>query len=136
MKKFIILTLLILAVPFLIAAVTLTNSGTSTYGWIFNAVSDDITGCEVIKAKPGAGANLILDSITINSRYNAAVVIGEGETSSAVTTVLFGPVWMTSGDTATFVFPKGLRLNANSAMTADVTTGDGAVTIVGQGITK
>ena len=58
--------------------------------WIVNFQSADATGNEIIRADPGAGAQLILSWILINYPFADTVVLNED------TTAILGPFTMTA----------------------------------------
>jgi hypothetical protein len=117
-------------------AITAENLNTSTFGWIVNATSADLSGAETVKAAPGAGLNLYLTHISINCATAITVTVGSGETGSAVDTPIVGPVTFTTGGGQYQVtFDPPLLVDANTALTADA-SGSGATQITAQGHTK
>jgi len=118
-------------------AITVTESQPGEFGFILNGVSADASGCEELKAAPGAGKNIIVDTISISTGAAIDVTIGAGETTGAVTTVLVGPVTMAQDQTVQFDFRGrgGMILTANTSLTVDA-SGAGAVCVVATGRVK
>ena len=112
-------------------AVTVNNLQPGEFGFILNATSADVSGCEELKAAPGAGKNIILDTLSISTGAAIDITIGEGETTGAVTTALIGPVTMAEDQTVQFDFRGrgGMILTANTSLTVDA-SGAGAVCVV------
>lgn len=116
-------------------AITATAVQNSGGGWTVNAYSADLSGCEEIKAAPGAGGKLEVHSITLNCATAITVTVGAGETTGAVTTTLIGPVtFTTGGQVFTRFFNPPILLAANTSLTIDA-SGAGAVLAVVQGKT-
>ena len=117
-------------------AITVTTPTPGKFGWIVNGTSADSTGCEELKAAPGAGIQLIVDHLTINNGANAiSITIGQGVTAGAVETALIGPIAMAANTSIQFMFPNGMWLAANKSLTVDA-SGSGAVCIFVQGRTQ
>ena len=117
-------------------AITLDESNVDGYGFVANGYSADWSSCEIIKAAV-AGKSIYLTAITISCVAAITVTIGAGETGGAVTNEVLGPFHFaaTSGGPISMVFPKPLKLDAATALTADA-SGAGAVTIIAQGFVK
>jgi hypothetical protein len=110
-------------------AIAITTPTPGKVGFIINATSADVSGCEELKAAPAAGLSIIVDHLTINNGANAiSITIGEGETGGAVTTALIGPVAMAANTSIQWDFPSGMVLTAATSLTVDA-SGAGAVCI-------
>ena len=97
-------------------AITVTSLTPNRKGFIINGVSADSTGCEELKAAPGAGVSIILDSVTINNGANAiSITLGQGVNAGSVETALIGPVAMAANTSLQFMFPYGAVLAANKS---------------------
>lgn len=117
-------------------AITVTTPTPGKFGWIVNGVSADASGCEELKATPGAGLSLIVDHLTINNGANAiSITIGEGEAAGAVEAALIGPIAMAANTSLQFCFLQGMVLTANKSLTVDA-SGAGAICIFAQGRTQ
>ena len=112
-------------------AITLKSNSVGTSGFIANGYSADLSGCETLVAAV-SGKTIIVESITINSNTAINYTIGDGETGGAVTAVLIGPIYCAANSTQSFVFPRGLRLTAATALVVDA-SGAGAATVIAQG---
>ena len=113
-------------------AISVTTPTVGKFGFALNATSADASGCEVLKAG-AAGQSIVLDHLTINNGANAiSVTIGEGETDSAVTTALIGPIAMAANSSIQWDFPSGIVLTAAAALTVDA-SGAGAICIFAHG---
>jgi hypothetical protein len=116
-------------------AITATAVQNSGGGWAVNAYSADASGCEEIKAAPGAGNNLEVHSLTLNCATAISVTVGAGETDGSVTSILVGPVVFTAtGQTFTRVFNPPILLAANTSLTIDA-SGAGPILAIVQGKT-
>jgi hypothetical protein len=114
-------------------AIAITTPTPGKFGWIINATSADASGCEELKATPGAGIQLIVDHITINNGANAiTITIGQGAAAGAVETALLGPISFAANTSLQFTFPDGMWLAANKSLTVD-TSGAGAICIFARG---
>ncbi len=116
-------------------AITKNNLTPITYGFAINASSTDLTGCEELKAAPGAGKSILITQIEISCVAAITVTVGEGETTGAVTTVLFGPFNFAAGSGSPIILnfrDKGYKLTANTALTIDA-SGAGAVQVFVEG---
>lgn len=114
--------------------VTSPDCGPGSYqGFIINGVSSDASGCEELKAAPAAGLSILISHITINNGASAlSHTIGEGETTSAVTTALIGPIAMPANSSLQWDFYPPMRLTAATALVVD-SSGAGAVCVFVQG---
>ena len=115
--------------------ISVNNLTPAKAGFAVNATSADFSGCEELKAAPGAGVSIYLTQIEISCVAAITVTIGAGETGGAVTTVLLGPFNFaaTSGSPINLTFRgKGIKLAANTSLTVDSSAG-GAVQIFAEG---
>jgi len=120
-------------------AITVTTPMPGRLGFIINATSADASGCEELKAAPAAGS-IVVDHLTINNGASAlSITIGEGETASAVTTALIGPIAMAANTSLQFDFTDpyftgqgGMVLTAATSLTVDA-SGAGAICIFARG---
>ena len=99
-----------------------------------NVRSDDISGCETIKAAPGAGKRLIITQAIISSAGAITITIGEGETAGAVTTAIWGPVTFAANQCIPWIFKHPVVLTVNTALTCDA-SGAAVVNIFIEGYT-
>ena len=102
-------------------AILITTPQPGKFGWIINATSADLSGCEELKALV-AGKSIIVDHITINNTGAQTVTIGQGETGAAVTTALIGPIAMAANSSMQWDFPSGMVLTAGTSLTADASS--------------
>ena len=114
-------------------AITITTPSPSKFGFILNAISDDISGAEILKAAPAAGLSIIVDHITINAKDAVTITIGEGITGGGVTTALIGPLSMGANSSIQWNFTKGfavrgMSLSEATALTVDA-SGAGAICV-------
>ncbi len=101
-------------------AISVTTPACGKFGFILNATSADASGCEELKAAPGAGTSIIVDHLTINNGANAiSITIGEGDTGGAVTTALLGPIAMAVNSSLQWNFRHGMALTAATSLTVD-----------------
>ena len=115
-------------------AITKNNLTPATKGFAVNASSADLSGCEELKAAPGAGVSIYIAQVEISCVAAITVTIGEGETGGAVTTVLWGPFNFaaTSGSPVNIALNPAIKLAANKSLTIDA-SGAGAVQTFVQG---
>jgi hypothetical protein len=117
-------------------AINITVPQCGRAGFILNATSADLSGCEELQAAPGAGLSIILEHITISSGAAITVTIGQGKTGAGVTKALLGPISFAAGQTIQWDFPRdtigGLALDAATALTVDA-SGAGDVCIFAWG---
>jgi len=100
-------------------AIVVTSPAPVKSGFIKNATSADASATEEIIAAPGAGISHHIEYLVISSDAAISITIGEGETASAVTTALIGPVTFAAGQTIAFPFAgraQGLKLTANLSL--------------------
>ncbi len=116
----------------------------ATHGFAINAISADLTGTEELVAAPSAGSLYLRHLSIICAVKDITVTIGAGETASAVTTVIIGPVPFIVGVTdAGYIhavqhvwnFAPAIKLVATTSLTVDA-SGAGQVQIFVQGYTK
>jgi len=104
-------------------AIAITTPSPGKFGWIINATSADVSGCEELKAAPAAGLSIIVDHLTINNGAGAqSITIGAGKTGAGVTTSLIGPVAMAANTSLQWTFPFGIVLTAATSLTVDSTS--------------
>jgi len=104
-------------------AISITTPTPAKFGWIINATSADVSGCEELKAAPAAGTSLIIDHITINNGAGAqSITIGAGKTGAGVTTALIGPIAMAANTSIQWTFPYGMVVAAATSLTIDSTS--------------
>jgi len=121
-------------------AITVTTPGVSLYempagAFILNGVSADASGCEELKAAPGAGLSICVSKLTIsnNSAGTLAITIGEGETvPGSVDTALIGPISLLTGQTIPWEFKPAMKLTANKSLVVDA-GGAGAICVFVEG---
>jgi len=117
-------------------AITITTPSPGKFGFILNATSADASGCEILKAAPGAGLSIIVDHITINSGAAITITVGEGETTGAVTAPLIGPVSFAANQSMQWNFLNGgMVLTAATSLTVDA-SGAGNICIFAYGRIK
>lgn len=118
------------------AGATIASSTVSSFGWVVNASNSDWSGTEVVKAAPASGTSLYVNSVWVSSASAITFTIGEGETSSAVTTIIVGPIHLAANtSTPQIRFLKPIKLTAATALTMDA-SGAGSATVVVEGYTK
>ena len=101
-------------------------------GFIANATSADLSGCEELVAAQ-AGKFIKISHLSIQSVAAIAITIGAGETGGAVTAALLGPMEFAAGDFRQWqFFPSYLLLPSATALTIDA-DGAGACWIFIQG---
>jgi len=117
------------------AASTITTSNVTPHGWVTNAYNADWSGCEIAKALV-AGKSHYIESITINCASAITVTVGAGETASAVTTTILGPIVFTAnGNQFTHTFTRPVKVASATDITADA-FGAGATCIIISGFTQ
>jgi hypothetical protein len=117
------------------AAFTITTLQPGTWGWIINATSADISGCEELKAAV-VGSQIVIDHLTVNNGGGAqSITIGEGENAGAVKTALIGPIAMAASASIQWDFPSGIVLTVSESLTAD-SSSNTAVTVFAYGRIK
>lgn len=116
-------------------AVTVTTLTPYPEGFLLNATSSDWSGCEEILAAV-TGKSIYLEKITVLGVSAINVTIGEGETTSAVTTTIVGPIYTTTSGVPTVIeFKRPHKLAASTALTADASA-SGAITIIVEGFVE
>ena len=101
-------------------AISITTPQPGKFGFIINATSADVSGCEELKAAPAAGTSIIVDHITINNGAGAqSITIGQGKTGAGVTAALIGPITMAANTSLQWDFPSGIVLAAATSLTVD-----------------
>lgn len=111
-------------------AVTTPDIGPGSQGgaFIVNATTADASGTEELKAAPATGKSIYVKHITINSGAGITVTIGEGETKSAVTTALIGPVSFAANTSMQWDFYPPMKLTSATSLTVDA-SGAGAICV-------
>ena len=102
-------------------------------GFANNNYSADWSGCETIVAAVAA-KSIYVESIAISCAVGISLTVGEGETATAVTKELWGPIlFAATGSTFVSVhFERPLKLTAATALVMDA-SGAGAATVMVQG---
>jgi len=88
-----------------------------TYGFT-QLITGDVSACEEILAAPGAGKFIVLETLAIYCLTTKVVTVGAGETDGAVSSPILGPL-QTDSTMIQLIFPRGIRLAANTALTID-----------------
>ncbi|MFH1616467.1 MAG: hypothetical protein ABIG61_15440 [Planctomycetota bacterium] len=115
-------------------AITLKTNSVSGAGFIANGYSDDWSGCETLVAAV-TGKSIYIERIYINAHDAEIFTFGAGETGTAVTTVVLGPLSCSADTVIELVFTRPLFITAATAFVVDATaTGD--ATIIVQGYIK
>ena len=142
MKKAILTFLgVLLVVITAIGAITITNSATDRTGFVVNGNSADLSGCETLKAGVTL-KKIYLERIVISNGATAqTVTVGFGETSSAVTSPVAGPIYLGANRQATIIYTRPATVpDATTAITGVALTADansaGAVMVNVQGYIK
>ncbi len=105
--------------------------------WSLSATSANASGCEELKATPGAGKYLVIREVTICCGSAINVTVGAGESGDAVETVLVGPAFFLADGTTVFTWkPKiPVVLPADKSLTVDASDA-GTVTVIVEGYMK
>jgi hypothetical protein len=115
------------------------DTGKTSQGgsFIVNAYTANGSGCEELKAAPGAGTAIYIRSLAITSATPITVTIGEGETTAgSADTTLIGPVTFgTNAANLEWDFYPALKLTNNKSLVVD-TSATGDVVIVIQGFVE
>ena len=114
-------------------AITLTANQPEQKGFEINGVSADLTGCETLNAAV-TGKSHYLESVTISTDTDMSVTIGEGETTNAVTTPRYGPIFVKAYVPHSMIFREALKLTAATDLTVD-SSASGNATIFVEGET-
>jgi hypothetical protein len=112
-------------------AIAITTPGVKQ-GFIINATSANVSGCEVLKAAV-ADKKIKIRHLTVNSTSAIAITIGEGETASAVDAALIGPLEFGALETKQWDFHPPMELTTNTLLSVDA-DGAGVVCIFAQGV--
>lgn len=107
------------------------TSPTVKVGFIANAVSADITGCETILAQT-TGKRIKLKHLTINSTAAISIWIGEGAAAGTIDNNLIGPLDFAALQTMQWNFWPLLELTSDYLLLCDA-DGAGQVCIFCQG---
>ena len=104
--------------------------------WCYNATSADASGAETIIAAPGADTALYITQLTVITDANITVTLGAGEDSSAVETIVWGPIpFGSAGGVAHFDHRQNaIKLTDNKTLTVDA-SGAGNTCVVVEGFT-
>ena len=103
--------------------------------WAVNGSSADATGCETLKAAPGAGYSLCITRLFILVGAAITVTIGSGANAGSVETVLVGPLGGAAGTYVLDVRDHPVVLAENKALSVDA-SGAGVVCIYAEGFTR
>lgn len=108
--------------------------GSQAGAFIINGVSADASGCEELKAAPGAGKSIYINRLTVNNGADAlSHTIGEGETTpGSVGTALIGPIAMAANTSLQWEFYPPMKLTANTSLVLD-SSGAGSVCVFAEG---
>lgn len=109
-------------------ATTVVSNQSYPTGFSVSLNSDDLRGCEELVAAPGAGKAIEVDTVTISVGAAMDATLGAGESSSAVETVLIGPIYLAANSTVAVPLAKPIRLAMNKSLTADASAA-GNVTV-------
>ena len=110
------------------------TSPSAKQGFIKNATSADVSGCEVIHAAV-SGKKIKIRHLTVNSTSAIAITIGEGKTTTAVTTALLGPLEYGALETKQWDFWPLLELTEGESLTVDA-DGAGVICVFVQGVVE
>jgi len=103
--------------------------------WQINATSDDASGCEEIKAAPGAGYALVITRLTIGIGAAITVTVGSGVAGGAVEGDQIGPIGGAAGTYQLDVRERPVQLTENKPLTVDA-SGAGTVCVYAEGFTR
>jgi len=135
MKKHLILIALLLLIPVAAyAAITLATNTSERTGFIANGYSADWSGAETLRAAV-AGQSIYVERIYINAHDAETFTFGAGETGSAVTTVVLGPLSVSADTIVELVFTRPISITAATALVVDAAS-TGTATIIVQGYVK
>lgn len=114
-------------------AITKQSNTVSTRGFSVNATSADASGAEELVAAV-ADKSIYLTQLSITTVSAITVTVGEGETASAVTTVLYGPVPFvaTAPGQVKELFNPPIKLSEATALVVDA-SGAGVIQVYAQG---
>ena len=116
-------------------AITVNDLQPDGAGFCVNGYSADASGCEELKAAPGAGKYLHLRMVTISSGAAISITLGTGVNAGAVKNPVLGPVTFAANQSISWVFNPSIKLTANESLTVDA-SGAGAVNVHAQGYTS
>lgn len=113
---------------------TATTKNVYPNGWATNVVSTDLSGCEEIRAAPGAGLRLALSRLWVDCQNAGGLVavLGAGETAGAVTAALINSIVLANGVSHRMEFQRPILLPENTSLTMDA-VGAGNTTIWAEG---
>jgi hypothetical protein len=103
--------------------------------WSVNGSSADASGCETLKATPGAGYSLCITRLFIYLGAAITATIGSGTNAGAVETVLVGPLGGAAGTYVLDLRETPIVLDANKALTVDASAA-GAICVYAEGFTR
>lgn len=103
--------------------------------WQVNASSADASGCEEIKAAPGAGYALVVERLVIYIGAAINVTLGEDKNGAAVAAVLIGPLGGAAGTYVLDCRERPILMTANKALVIDA-SGAGVVCVYAEGFTR
>lgn len=103
--------------------------------WQINASSADASGCEEIKAAPGAGYQHCISRLIIGIGGAITVNIGSGEAANACETVLLGAIGGAAGTYQIDLRDRPIVLADNKSLTVDA-SGGGVVNVYVEGFTR
>ena len=103
--------------------------------WHINATSDDASGCEEIKAAPGAGYQLCVTRLTIGVGAAITVTVGSGVAAGAVEGDQIGPIGGAAGTYQLDFCQHPVALTENKSLTVDA-SGAGTVCVYAEGFTR
>lgn len=114
-------------------AISVQSNTSARSGFSINATSADASGAEVLLAAV-ADKSIHLTQLSITSVSAITVTVGEGETASAVDTVLYGPVPFaaTAPGQVKELFNPPVKLTEAAALVVDA-SGAGAIQVYAQG---
>jgi aspartate/methionine/tyrosine aminotransferase len=112
-------------------SITVTNPACKV-GFIANGVSANASGCEEVVAAV-ASKKIKVRHLTVNTDSNITITIGEGETTSAVTTALIGPITFAANSSMQWDFNPPMELTTATALTVDA-SGSGNICVFAQGV--
>lgn len=103
--------------------------------WAVNASSADASGCEAIKAAPGAGYSLVIERLVVYIGAAITVTFGEDENSGAVAATLIGPLGGAAGTYELDCRHRPIEMTTNKGLVIDA-SGAGAVCVYAEGYTR
>lgn len=103
--------------------------------WQVNAGTADASGCEEIKAMPGAGYHLCVSRLIVILGAAITVTFGEDELAGAVAVALLGPLGGAAGCYVIDCRQAPIEMTANTALVID-SSGAGQVCVYAEGFTR